>query len=227
MATCEAAPRRECNAPGVPDRGLGKQDVSAKTEKPKPGDTVVSSETVQGRAKLPVIPVVHSATVIEAFSVTGKPDFFNLATELRKAGDEVATGDMGNCERMLSAQAHALDTIFANLARRAAANMGEGYLQASDTYMRLALRAQAQCRATLETLATIKNPPVVFAKQANIAHGHQQVNNAPVAPVAREQTENPQTELLEPPLAKPEWMDARTLRAGIKGNPRPEKQNSP
>lgn len=193
--------------------------MSAKTEKPKPGDTLVSSETVQGRAKLPVIPVVHSASVIEAFSVTGKPDFFNLATELRKAGDAVTTGDMGDCERMLSAQAHALDTIFANMARRAAGNMGEGYLQASDTYMRLALRAQAQCRATLETLATIKNPPVVFAKQANIAAGHQQVNNGQPAPVACGKNEKPQTELLEPPHAKPEWMDAGTARAAVHRNP--------
>ena len=42
--------------------------------------------------------------------------------------------------------------------------------------MRLSLKAQGQCRATLETLAVIKNPPV-FAHQANIAHGPQQVNN--------------------------------------------------
>jgi len=34
-----------------------------------------------------------------------------------------------------------------------------------------------QGRATLETLATIKNPPAVFAREANIAHGPQQVNN--------------------------------------------------
>jgi hypothetical protein len=53
-------------------------------------------------------------------------------------------------------------------------------------------------RATLETLAAIKNPPVIFAKQANIAHGPQQVNNGDTAPVARtEQTEKPQNELLE------------------------------
>ena len=43
--------------------------------------------------------------------------------------------------------------------------------------MRMALKAQSQCRATLETLATIKNPPAVFARQANIAQGPQQVNN--------------------------------------------------
>ena len=48
----------------------------------------------------------------------------------------------------------------------------------SAAYMRLALKAQGQCRATLETLANIKNPrPVAFVQQANIAHGPQQVNN--------------------------------------------------
>ena len=48
--------------------------------------------------------------------------------------------------------------------------------------MRLAFKAQSQCRATIETLALVKNPPAVaFVKQANIAAGHQQVNNAAAA----------------------------------------------
>lgn len=34
-------------------------------------------------------------------------------------------------------------------------------------------KAQSQCRATLETLAAIKNPPVIYAKQANISNGPQ------------------------------------------------------
>jgi len=47
-----------------------------------------------------------------------------------------------------------------------------------DRYLKLALRAQSQCRATWETISTIKNPPIVgYVKQANIAHCHQQVNN--------------------------------------------------
>jgi hypothetical protein len=34
-----------------------------------------------------------------------------------------------------------------------------------------------QCVRTLKVLGTLKNPPnVAFVKQANIAHGHQQVN---------------------------------------------------
>ena len=73
-------------------------------------------------------------------------------------------GDLKEVEAVLISQATALNTIFAELARRAALNMGE-YLDAADKYMRLALKAQGQCRSTLETLATVKNPPVVFAKR--------------------------------------------------------------
>jgi hypothetical protein len=66
-----------------------------------------------------------------------------------------------------------------NLARRANA---QEYLSGMDPMLRLALKAQSQCRATLETLANIKSPPVVFARQANINNGgQQQVNNGAVA----------------------------------------------
>jgi hypothetical protein len=60
--------------------------------------------------------------------------------------------------------------------------MGE-HFDAFERYLRLALKAQNQCRATLETLAAIKNPPVVFTKQANINHGNgnQQINNGTLA----------------------------------------------
>jgi hypothetical protein len=61
--------------------------------------------------------------------------------------------------------------------------------------MRLAFKAQSQCRATLETLATIKNPPVLFAKQANIAAGHQQVNNGIPAPSGAREIGNEQSKL--------------------------------
>ena len=86
------------------------------------------------------------------------------------------TGDLEFLESTLTAQAVNLDAIFNGLAKRAALNMGD-HLDATERYMRLALRAQNQCRATLETLAAIKNPPVVFARQANITSGPQQINN--------------------------------------------------
>ena len=67
--------------------------------------------------------------------------------------------------------------------------------------MRIALKAQSQCRATVETLATIKNPAVVFARQANIAQGPQQVNNNGMMPAGEPRagagkTEKPQNKLL-------------------------------
>jgi len=56
-----------------------------------------------------------------------------------------------------------------------------------ETCTRLAFKAQSRCRATNETLAEIKNPPsVAFVPQANIAAGHQQVNNGVQASGVRE-----------------------------------------
>ena len=67
-------------------------------------------------------------------------------------------------------QAHTLDALFNESARRAGNNLGH-YPDTVDKYMRLALMAQSQCRTTIETLAEIKNPrPVAFVKQANIAN---------------------------------------------------------
>ena len=103
-------------------------------------------------------------------------DTSGWTTATKAQGDAVNAGDLGAAERMLSAQAAALNAIFGELARRAALNMGE-HLGAAETYMRLALKAQSQSRATIETLATIKNPPTVYARQVNVANGPQQVNN--------------------------------------------------
>lgn len=52
---------------------------------------------------------------------------------------------------LLVSQALALNAISAELARRAAANMGSN-LPATESYMRLALKAQTQSRASIEVL---------------------------------------------------------------------------
>lgn len=120
-------------------------------------------------------PEVRSASVIQYFDPSLDINF--VAQEMRDQSAEIRKGNMGRAEEMLIAQAHSLDALFANLARKAHGNMEAGYLQATETYMRLALRAQNQCRTTLETLSAIKNPPVIYAKQANFANGPQQINN--------------------------------------------------
>lgn len=98
----------------------------------------------------------------------------DIDTELRANGDAVVAGDLGRVERMLIGQAITLDTIFANLAERASR---QEHLKNMETYMRLAMKAQAQCRATAEALALLKNPQP-YIRQANIAQGPQQVNNS-------------------------------------------------
>ena len=122
-------------------------------------------------------PTVQAARVMQRFG--GKSLEINaLVRELSGQVAAVNRGDMSRGEAMLTAQAHTLDELFSHLACRAHANMEGGYLDASDRCMRLALKAQSQCRTTWETLAEIKNPrPVAFVKQANFATGPQQVNN--------------------------------------------------
>jgi hypothetical protein len=134
----------------------------------------------------------------------GKRDHSGLAltevvNSLEAAGRAVNDGDTAGLERMLTAQAISLNTMFAEMAWRASLNMGNN-LDAMETYMRLALRAQNQSRSTAETLATIKNPPVVFARQANINNGgQQQVNNGAAGPALApaEESKTQQTKLLE------------------------------
>lgn len=125
-------------------------------------------------------PRLGSACIIRAYTRRedgSGPAIDALVAELSKQVGVVLEGDLARAEELLTAQAHSLDAIFGVLAQRAAMNAGK-YMGACETYLRLALKAQSQCRATLETLATIKNPPsVAFVRQANIASGPQQVNN--------------------------------------------------
>jgi hypothetical protein len=120
-----------------------------------------------------------------------------LVTALTESAKRVNANNMQEVEATLISQATALNVMFGELSRRAAANMGE-YLETSELYLRMAFKAQNQCRMTLETLSNIKNPPVVYAKQANIANGPQQVNNGTMPPRAHaEENQNQPNKVLE------------------------------
>jgi hypothetical protein len=125
-------------------------------------------------------PTIQAAVTLHEFNKHfGELSMNTLVDDLVHQCTLANKGDLSRAEALLTAQAHTLDAIFNSLSRRAALNMGE-YINAAETYLRLALKAQGQCRATLETLAAIKNPaPVTFVRQANVAHGPQQVNNGP------------------------------------------------
>lgn len=136
-----------------------------------------------GKARVRLGASMNAAAVVSVFA--GKEDEIEFSCLVRALSDgvrEVWSGDMRQPEAMLYGQAHALQAIFMNLSRTAARST---HMDTKDRYLRMALKAQNQCRMTLETLATIKNPPVVFTRQANINNGgQQQVNNGVPAPAA-------------------------------------------
>lgn len=99
----------------------------------------------------------------------------DLTDALLMQSKKVQDGDLSGMEAMLVGQATALQTIFTSLARRAQVQTQQRNLEA---FLGLALKAQSQSRATIATLVELKYPrQVAFVKQANISHGHQQINN--------------------------------------------------
>lgn len=120
---------------------------------------------------------------------------------------EIKENDLKSVETMLTAQAIALDSIFGHLVSRSFKNLGE-YINASETYMKLALKAQSQCRTTLETLAMIKNPQP-YVKQQNVAYNQQVNNGEKHDPHARENIKST-NELLEDKINDEQWLDTGT-----------------
>ena len=99
----------------------------------------------------------------------------NVASALKDKIETVQAGDMTSIEAMLIGQAHALQTMFVSLGRQAASKT---QLVQYTAFMNLALKAQSQSRATIQALVELKYPKQTnFVKQANIANGHQQINN--------------------------------------------------
>ena len=118
-----------------------------------------------------------STAVIESFNVSlGEEfDFQSAMQVLEKTTQQIKSGDLSKIEQMYISQAVALEAIFTKTIRKASAAERLPQYQA---HMHLALKAQNQSRATLQALVQLKQPSnTQFIKQANIAQGHQQVNN--------------------------------------------------
>lgn len=147
-------------------------------------------------AKLATSPELAAHRVIDAAEKkSGLGDQLDVPTLMDQLRDQAAAvnrGDLSQAEAMLMNQATALQSLFARLAER---GMGCDHAPAFEANMRMALRAQSQCRATLETLAAIKNPPIVYARQANVTTGPQQVNNGIPAPTQAREIKSEQTQL--------------------------------
>jgi hypothetical protein len=123
-------------------------------------------------------PSTMGASVIDAYkkNVQGDELSFEMALDVLKNNTKsINAGEVEKIEAMLMCQANALEVMFSYLARKA---LAQQYFNQYQANIQLALKAQNQCRTTLQTLIQLKQPnQTAFIKQANIANGNQQVNN--------------------------------------------------
>jgi hypothetical protein len=173
-------------------------------------------EPIEAEAQMMVDGIVTNAITARRYSkMLPQLHLTECLRSLTETADRAADGDLSALERMLAAQAVTLNTMFTQMANQASLMT---LVNQTDLFTRLALKAQGQCRTTVETLALIKGGVrTVFARQANIASGPQQVNN--VAGDAR--AENPESapiELLEAPRHV-ERVDVGTTAAAGRGDP--------
>ena len=136
----------------------------------------------QAIARAALRPSINGAVAIHAYqgNLLGKDvDLSELVESLADSCKRVNDGDLSTLEAMLVSQATALQTVFTSLARRA---QEQEYQKNLEAFLGLALKAQAQSRATISALVELKYPrQATFVKQANIANGPQQVNNGAAA----------------------------------------------
>ncbi len=162
--------------------------------KPDVSTAKLSAEDQMGH--LAIDPVFSAAISIHSLLGLGGLTSEGLGAALYDAVDDVTLRqNMSAPEAMLLTQAHCLDALWHKMMRVALGHQKN--IRYFEQILKLALRAQNQSRMTLETLAALKAPPTVFARQMNVAQGHQQINNAsPPHAHAREVAISP-NELLE------------------------------
>ena len=168
----------------------------------------------QAMARTVTSPECLSAAVISMSRDLGAAQMTEMVAELKQQSAAIHDNDMSRPETMLIAQAHTLDSLFAHLSTQALTGTDLAKLE---RYMKLALRAQAQSRATLQTLGEIKSPKqVAFVGQANI--GNQvQVNNSNTAPTRTRKKQKAPNELLE--AQRGEQLDTRATGKTSRADP--------
>ena len=161
--------------------------------------------TDQAMARTVTNPECLSASVLTICQNIDHARITEMVAELRQQSAAIHTDDLSRPESMLIAQAHTLDGLFAKLATQA---LTVGNLDGMERYMRLALKAQNQSRATLQTLGELKAPKqIAFVKQANIGNQVQVNNENSSARTRARKNKKAPNELLE--VEYGERLDAR------------------
>ena len=152
-------------------RVLKSKAVSKSADKPRRPELL---------ARCAVLPEMRHAAVARRF---GNPmlnidddesEWKDTVTAFSEETNLAAAGKLGTVSRVLISQALTLDAIFTRMASRAIDNLSE-YPEATEHYMRLALKAQANSRATLEALARMHQPREQTVKHVTVNEGGQAV----------------------------------------------------
>lgn len=112
--------------------------------------------------------------ITEGWAAENTPGLVEYAREIKERADKAATGDLEASSALLMAQALSLDSIFSEYARIALVNVSK-HMDASERYMRLALKAQANSRTTLEALAKLHQPREQTVRHVHVNEGGQAV----------------------------------------------------
>ena len=144
-------------------------DLELLAEKDVPNGQIVARSLLS--------PIPRHSILAATFGVRysgGKPPLMDRIAVLTGEVEKASNGDMAMASQILASQAISLDAMFAELARRAGNCMGE-YPDAMDRYMRLALKAQANSRATIEALAKLHQPREQTVRHVHVNEGGQAV----------------------------------------------------
>jgi len=102
----------------------------------------------------------------------------DLVDELENLTESLSKSSSRDSKRMLAAQSVLLDKLFNMLSVKGALNAKAGNLAYATEYMKLALKAQANCRTTLQAISEI-NTPRQQISQINMAENQQVINEFP------------------------------------------------
>jgi len=122
-------------------------------------------------AEAVVNPLTRHASLVRGYGEAafgGSPEstVWDTVAIMGEATERANGKDLSGLVSMMTAQAMSMDAIYTEMARRAAANVGQ-FPEATERYMRMAMKAQAQSRATVEALAKIVQP-----REQTVRHVH-------------------------------------------------------
>lgn len=163
-------------------------EQSSMTAKQKPAGATnaITVEANKGEseaetmARVMVAPFLRHGIVAKGLTdkmagkLPGEPQFDHFAKVIKTKAELACKGETTLASELLTAQALSLDAMFTELTRRAVVNFGD-YPLAAERYARLAFKAQANCRASLEALAKLHQPREQTVRHVHVNEGGQAV----------------------------------------------------